>query len=439
MFCKKTGYLLLLLLSGFVTESLAQAKGVSKVRPGQQMPDFKLTHLLDSSKVYHLSDYWRKGPLLIMNMDMRCSYCLENIPELDNYRRRFPQLQVLVNVDQPVDTMRALFNRRRELANYEVNIPVICEEPGITKITGAEQRLSFIWIEQGGKFKFVTDNKTFNDSCIQLFATGKSFKPEPIEKELGTNPVKPLLLDGYAGKSNIMLGYSVLTPYIDGLAWIQGIVKDSGRSIALAYNTSIKEMFQDAYNDTGNDSYWFPNNRTELRVKDSTPYVSLVNKKFRKEKMYCFQMIVPTVSKDSLRHLWQQELTKYFPLRARVEKQKRMCWVLKAADTSLLVTKGGSRMRYVRDPVRHSLQLLNYPIVEINEFFTFSLLPEDPRPFVNETGIKGNIDLSFEGIVFNDPRQSIDRVMQNTGLELVQEERLVDVLVLEEANQGPGN
>jgi thiol-disulfide isomerase/thioredoxin len=432
MSCKKTGYLLLLIFSGFVTKSSAQAKSVRKVRPGQQMPDLRLTHLLDSSKVYHLSDYWRKGPLMIMNMGMRCTYCLQTIPELQRFREKYPQLQVIVNAKESIDTMRALFKRRSELVDFDVKIPVVGQVPQLTQLTGADQQTSFLWIQKGGVLAYITDNQGFNDSTVALFAAGKRFTPVPIEKELGYNPVKPLLLDGYGGPSGSMKGYSVFTSYLPGMPPMSGLAKDTNRSIALVYNTSIKNIYQSAYNDTGNDSYWLPDNRTDLRVQDTTPYVCLFNGQFRKSNMYCVQMIVPRVSKDSMRILWQQELPKYFPLRARIEKQKRLCWVLKANDTSLLTTKGGRKMQYIRDPVRHSLRLLNYPIVEINELFTFSFLADQPLPFVNETGIKGSIDLFLDGIVFNFAPATIQKALENTGLYLVKEERMVNILVLEE-------
>ena len=159
-------------------------------------------------------------------------------------------------------------------------------------------------------------------------------------------------------------------------------------------------------------------------MKDTLPYVAWANGKFLPENTYTYQLLAPKGTHvNELRRMMKEDLKRYFGLEATLKPTKLGVWVLKAKHPDRLKTKGGNKK--MEPNALTGIRITNEPAAWLIRCI------RDHLPLltiVDESNLKGYIDIDLKANVA-DPA-SIHAGLQEYGMSLTFEEKIVDVLVL---------
>jgi hypothetical protein len=146
------------------------------------------------------------------------------------------------------------------------------------------------------------------------------------------------------------------------------------------------------------------------------------------KNLYCYSLIVPEIkaSQDYLMGVMQNDLKNFFGYDVRVETRKMSYWrlVADAKWRSKLISK--SDTSFVAGIARIEFIIRNRPIKNIINFLAASF--QNGPPFIDETGINENIDLTIHALVtdFDEIKASLNE----NGLDLVKGEKEMKVIVI---------
>jgi hypothetical protein len=300
--------------------------------------------------------------------------------------------------------------------------------------------------------------------------------------------LKPLFIDGNGGDGKNMMFRSMLTKYNgelnDGVlkgtesyvcnrdwakrsAAIQpyaGMVQEIGAPLEMLYYlayadtignmTSSRLLGTSEYPDTikyptlrnSYGKYWY---RAILELKDSTPF-RFNYKSF--EHRYIYSLIVPDekASAKFMQDVIKNDLKTYFGYNVTVEDRMMPYWSLTASEkakNSLKTKTPGNKFKTTG--VNDTLWKTNNAIMKdilIRMIFSFSFgnsafgnTPLEEAPFIDETGINGEIDYDITAREFAEMLKSNWNTslafLHRLGLDLKKSERLTKVVVIRDPKQ----
>jgi uncharacterized protein (TIGR03435 family) len=136
-----------------------------------------------------------------------------------------------------------------------------------------------------------------------------------------------------------------------------------------------------------------------------------------------------------------QDLNKYFDITGKIEKRPLRCLVIKLTnlkDTSLLKTKGLKPYYFWSGHKRDTLRRIqNVPMSALFKSLNMFRLSE---PVIDETNYKGRVDLDLniggysKEIRFD--KAQVIRSLSKYGLTVVEENRMINVLVINKRKGG---
>lgn len=149
--------------------------------------------------------------------------------------------------------------------------------------------------------------------------------------------------------------------------------------------------------------------------------------------LYTYYMKVrgDSVSLDKIQQLMQQELKRRFGYQVRVETREMPYWKLEASKESaaLLATRGDSPLLAGNGYTEFTM--INQPMSKLVQFIWAKF--QDGAPFIDETGILGNIDIKLEGVFMDWER--LQQALKPYGLSLVKGTKKMNVVVINEEKE----
>lgn len=403
---------------------------------GMPCPDFRL----DGVKYFEknqitLSDF--KGKWLVIDLfSTGCKACFESFPKINKLQNELEgKLQFLLvgYKDAIIEDMYEAFRLRKNL-----NLPVAFDTTIFRKF-GVYGVPHLMLIDPSGIVKSITT--TLSKDEIEAFLKGKD--PELVVKpnidELRKrnqfyNQEKLLLIDGNGGADTSFLYRSILTKWSNGIvAFQRDFISHIDNNRVESIGQTLKTLYQKAYSDTTwNHPNHHPNCYGEfwptpiLELSDSSEFD--VRNNSAKNK-FNYSLCVPSSKADAqfLKETMQRDLKTYFGYDVTVETRLMPYWKLEATEAGKenLRTKG-EPTKEIASPARTSLELINFPVQAlINHLAT--LFYASP-PFVDETGIKGNIDVKINAILMD--FKEIKSALEKNGLLLSLEKKEMKVIVI---------
>jgi thiol-disulfide isomerase/thioredoxin len=170
-----------------------------------------------------------------------------------------------------------------------------------------------------------------------------------------------------------------------------------------------------------------------LEVKDS----SVFKRNFQGQiNLFCYSLTVSPekATKEYMMGVMQNDLKNYFGFNAHIESRKMPYWRLIATDKARSTLKSkseGELKATIRGKeVWMGADYKNCPIerfVNTVELYT-GFSPDSDPPIVDETGIRGNIDISVRW--FKSDLKSVKKTLQENGLDLVEGQKEMKVLII---------
>ncbi|HEY4877014.1 MAG TPA: hypothetical protein VIH86_15650, partial [Puia sp.] len=253
----------------------------------------------------------------------------------------------------------------------------------------------------------------------------------------------PILVDQNGGNSDNLKYHSIITNYLNGFPDFGVFIEEadkSGKSARIrATNCSITMLYEIAYGKLKEDSENanYPIGAAPLPVYLMDPKVQNISlfspdaKKMDSLKFsacYCYELIVPRASPEELLTIMQQDLNRFFPYQAFLEKRKINCFVLVSSDNNQLSTKGEKPL-FEKD--NFGLTIVNQPVSKLAYALEYYLHNKNIHFVLDETGIKKNIDFTIIADLLHD-KGEVREALQQKGADLIEAIREIDVLVIKD-------
>lgn len=145
-----------------------------------------------------------------------------------------------------------------------------------------------------------------------------------------------------------------------------------------------------------------------------------------KENAYCLEVIAPDKTEENVLAMITDYLHQNFALKSKIEKRKTKVKILKkiTEDVQLQKAAPDSESKYWSSG--GGVHMFNKPLTTLAGFLEGQL----NVPVIDETGLSGNYDLEFPW--YNEDPKRYKEELKKIGLELVDAEREIDMLVLYE-------
>lgn len=439
------GFILSLLVLIQSSSLYAQKGNGSLLQIGKPCPDFKLTdiHYYDK-KTVSLQDL--KGKWFALDFWNRyCSACVASFSKTNSLQKRFSdKLQFLLvgyNGSQYTGksdniAIRVLYDRIQRKENLAV--PVAYDSVLFKKFDIGP--CPYIVLVDGlGIIRAIT--YSLNDTLIEAFLKEEhpevpyAMNREEINKvNANYNIDIPYLVDNNGGKDSAFIYRSLLSNWtpekpkslpitIDALAtWrkFEVLGADISSLYMYAYIGKGKILFRDSlYGRAWSTPIW-----TNFDSSEFLPnYVSGKN-------VYCYSLSLPAVkaNKGAFMKAMQKDLANYFGYKIRAEIRDMPYWKL-TVDTIKMKTLLSRNRKFSYEDhgtPQMGFSASNYPIAYLLEKLQ-SYNPQEP-PFIDSTGIKGNIDITLNALMTN--LNEVRNALRKEGLYLSKSAKAMTVMVI---------
>lgn len=397
---------------------------------GDKVPDVVLNNIINyKTNSAKLSSF--NGKVIILEFFATwCSSCLKGINKMDNLQQQFSNtLQVvLVNATTTGDDEKkviAFFDKHRNGNNEKFSMPAIISDSVISTLFPHKLIPHYVWLNKNREVVAITSDKEVTAANIKTLVGNKKLML-PMKKDiLDYNPRLSLLENGNGGNGEALLNQSVFTSYLPGISsGVKRIQFDAMQKIT-CLNFSAFALYTEAV--------LMPSNKIKLEFKDSSNLNQFLNKQRLTNNIYCYELTVPLkYSQKQIQQKMLLQLNENLGYYARMDNRKMKCWVLqKAKDNQVLInTKGGKPYLKWADK-GDSISVINNRILGVLISYLNNI---GDAIVIDETGINGPVDLKLDAPL-ND-FVALKKDLEGYGLLLIEEERLVEVLVISETASG---
>lgn len=417
--------------------SMAQPGGL---HIGDKVPDIEFTVLNYPAKKVSLSNF--AGKLVILDFWATwCSSCISVFPKTDSLQQQFKdRLQVILVNTKKNDTYKKaeVFLHTWKAQHKNFVLPLAVMDTVADGLFPHRHLPHHVWISPDGHVKAFTSFGQLTAKNISTVLNGGNIRVDPtydldIEKPLFLSD--QIAIDELTQYSIIRKGkLNGMSPQVAAREHL-GVVR---RNVMV--NMTISKMYMYAANGLNTTFRFYPwkingynGKRMILHVRDPSKlqFRGAADDQFEweRENFYTYDLIVPVAKAAHLYEYMLDDLNKYSGYAGRIEKMKRPCLILRrTSKVDKLATKGGKieyelmkgQHKYVRNaPFSH----LVYWLDNLDEF---------SFPVFDETGYTGNIDLTLALDAKAIGLQELNAALKPYDLQLVPEDRLIDMLVIEE-------
>jgi thiol-disulfide isomerase/thioredoxin len=386
-------------------------------------PDFVFDTLLNyKNEKLALSEL--KGRFVIIDFwGTFCIPCINAIPKMEQLQRKFgDSLQVLMVATDGFQKAKQFYETRVK-ANKPMHLPCAINRKFV-RYFQIKEVSTYVWIDDKGYIKAITDESQITDQQVADFIRGKSIQVRQKVKTVFRDHKNSLVTTANEMDSGSVLYNSSFTKYLNGFVPTYSPLT-RGRTKVSVTNLGISLLYRIAFGDTANAIDY---NRTVIESAHPEKLNCPANESYetwRFDNTFCYELIVPKEKQKDILKIMQAELKRMFGYNAFQEYRTQKClvltaekdfhfWANKTATPRLVYSTGG-------------ITVTNHP------FAKFSGMIQHYRQeniILDETGITGNIDINLQAEM-NDV-ESVMQALEKYGLHLRWEDRLVQVLVIKD-------
>lgn len=426
--------------TGIPASPMDKSTAVKQLAIGDRMPDMLIPDMINyPTPMLNFSDL--RGKFVILDFwDTGCTGCIEAFPKMQHLQARFPKDLKIILVDlQSKSLIQNFLALHQKLTGFKLKLPVAANNKLLIDYFRPEGYPHFAWIDQQGMVRYITQAEDVTEKNVEEAIAGKFLSLEFRNVEpLKYDGDKPLYVNGNGGDGKSIVYYSSLSNRAGEFPTCGGY-KDPGESNSgiYAFGSPVKGLFLYAFNDFVN-GYDLPDNRAILNVKDTSKYVWTVNGITQWQNLYNYQLLAPFRSVEWLKKTEQEDLMSYFDLEAHMEKRVMKCWVMRAEDTSLLVSKGGYRTDSVslKD---FNFTIRNAPDSLLDFRFRYDWFYNSPNPFINEIHMRSHADIFLENIDVTNGQEIARAIYDKYRISINLEDHEVNMLIISEPGFSSAN
>jgi thiol-disulfide isomerase/thioredoxin len=401
---------------------------------GDTMPDIVLSDFMDNSKPIRVNDL--KGKLVIFDLwNVWCSTCVKLMPSLDTLQQKFGnKIKIILVTDSKRAAVQKLFTKVKL-----PGLPMMVNDTVLNKLFPHTTVPQQVWIDPDGKVQFITDAYNANMDNIQAVLDNKPVKLF-VRKETANFNFEQSLLEEGDGRLRYHLKYYSF--FMNRLNEFNGTFSsfcniDSTSGIMrtkivnqpllylykLAFGISIPDGLTDLYSKELSDK------RIVLEVKDpdnfDEPLEDSKKDHWFSQNTFSYESAIPIQNPEMSYAMLQQDLNRFFPYSARIEKRKVRCFVLKRIPGQDKIVTHHQKAALITNENNISVQ--NFSTSSFVSLLS-DIIKEIPIPIVDGTGYNKNIDITVTR-KFSDIHGLVKN-LRKYDLDLVGEVRDIDMLVI---------
>ncbi|RNL90102.1 hypothetical protein ED312_06665 [Sinomicrobium pectinilyticum] len=434
---------------------------------GKHIPDFVLQDI-DYYPNKEINSEELKGKFVILYFWSRfCSGAVKSLSRVNDLHKRFKDRAEIILVggepagtankymlpgqEPGMDKLRDLYERLGKKQNWQA--PIAFDPKLFQRFVPGGYVPHAVWIDDKGIVQAITT--TINQEKVQSFLNKELFPfkdssyeayKEGKEDKDTYDTQTPLLIDGKGGKPTDFLYRSLLTEYklktplvpgipisVDDACQDQGYIPkgklEGAATLESLYKLAYLGYWELLLQKKENISSYKENyNQVLLEMVEDSLFTSYDYGD--RKNMFCYSLIVPPerATPKLLMEFMQRDLQNYFGYHAQVEKRKLPYWKITTTDKAKkeLRSKGGE-YRYKGD----NFTKIGYQNVPIDDYLTelFYMVRSKELPIINESGIKGNIDINEADVIWSD-FDDIKRLLRKQGFIIERAEKEFKVLVI---------
>jgi peroxiredoxin len=426
----------------------ADAQDTVLVKPevGKPMPDFLLTNVTHyRSTTATLSDF--KGKWLFLDFWFQsCSSCIQSFPSVNAHYKKFRDklTWVLVGLNDQERNKNAQVFYEKLRAKQGLEMPVAYDSV-LNKRWGIHSMPHIIIVNPQGIVHSITGGRDITSEKLERLLKGEDVKFYPKDIEGPKFTVNDSV--SVANTSGNRIFYrSVLCSWkgeqqqtgaeiVRWVTWPEEYLR-KGYTMAMIplyalYNYAYWGQWSWDFRDEKLFGHVYPN--PILEIADTSLFVYDYSVDVGKGT-YNYSLTIPVaeVSEETLKRYIQEDLRRAFKYVAVIEKREIPVWKLIAKEGAVkkLRTKGAKQ--YASSGSHATGYTLtnwpsNYLIGSLSNF-----IPEGiHEPFVDGTGISGNIDFTIEADMTN--LEAIRKAIRKQGFDFVKSTQMMEVLVIRDA------
>lgn len=410
--------------------SLSFGAQAQKLEVGQLLPVKQVKNIYNyKNQEFKYTDF--KAKLIVFEFwSPSCSSCLGSFEKLDALQKRYKnEIQIIMVNRESLDSTRNLFRKRKFL--FKPDLPFITADTLFNQIFPNRGNPALAWIDGEGNFYGMTGDIT--TGSIDDFLKDKVLSNDKyLSGQVYLNDLFNPELVKYVKH------YSYLSKWIPGVSVIGNQIGNLGVGLT---NASIPELYIKAYDPNGKYQFDKPG-RVVLEVSDRTKYFPPKDdnekNKWFKENSFNYALLLPENSANDKYKVMQDDLSRYFSLKAQIKKQSVKCFVLiRTNEQDKLKTKGkNAAVTFFRADSQTEINT-TYRVLYNKPFSIFSgmlgnwIENKYRIPFIDQTNYIGLIDIKMKGEVIDELNiPDLKKELSRYHLDLIEKYVMLDVLIL---------
>ena len=413
-----------------------------EIKIGQKCPEVFLKDVINYDRnEIRLSDF--KGKLVILDFwSTSCSACIQAFSKIESLQNQFnDQLQFIAVNTESYESTNNFFKKKSHIKKPP--IPFVTGDTVLSRLFPHIFVPHHVWINKAGIVQYITDGHNATAEHINAFLNGDSIALHEKKYDKNYFYESPLIaLTEKKGIENLE-SYSLLMHCMSGISFGNAV----GNSIStnngyhITQNcASILQLYSTAFSEDGKHDFT-NSNAIILEVKDKSKYLVPTDNNLMDEWItnysYNYELMVPVTESKEIYKKMQQDLSRYFSLKAVVEKRMIKCLALVRINTKdRLKTKAGkpatnfwiSTTDSIRYIANQDFEMFANALSIVYQDFGFA------RPLINKTNYKGKIDIQLSADAFN--TFDVDKLnieLYRYGLALQEQSSLREVLIIKQA------
>ena len=377
----------------------------NKYKVGETVQDFPLGRILNYEKNSSTFNEVKRKLTIIDFWGTWCGPCVASVPKITQLQEKFRDKVQFLLVSNEDELRLSRFIEARP----SFKLPIIIDaDEAIFKMFQPAGYPRYVLIDESHKVLAITDSDNINEANIEAFLAGKDLNL-PILEEKPFDISRPL-----SGNDNLTY-QSVFRPYLQGVGAMSNVTFPKSiyenRRI-LVTNLTIQVLLQIAYQS--------PYTRTVVELKDAS-----ITKFDNKSNLYCYDLIVPEALGEKRFQMMQDDIARYFSnIKAKVEARPTKVYllgILSKEKLSQVKTKSGKADKVTSWT---HFAVYNQSLTEIGN----ALENFVGKPVIFES--KNDFNLDFEFDTKMSDISEIRKELNKVGLDLIEAERPVKMLVI---------
>jgi thiol-disulfide isomerase/thioredoxin len=390
----------------------------------QLCPDFIFDTLINYKKE-KLTIADLKGKFVIIDFwGTFCLPCITAFPKIEKLQRQFgDSLQVLLVATDGYQKAKRFYESREKM-NRSMSLPCAINR-NVVKYFQIKTVSTYVWIDDQGYIKAITDDAGLTDQNIANFIGKKDLHIKEKEKNVNWDHKRPLAAVASEMDSSNVIYSASLTKYLKGITAGYYYPKKGIGTKVFAHNSSINTLYRMAFGDSSGAVKY---NRLIIESAHPEKFAPPKDGDFEKWKYdhaYCYELTVPIDKQNDILKIMREDLKRLFRANVYMENRSVKCLILKAEKKSCCLPEKTSVPRRVYNA--GGITITNHPFHEFVDMVRHYM---QDKIVLDETGITGNVDIVLEAQM--NEVDAINESLKKYGLHLQYEHRTVPMLVIKD-------